>query len=88
MMQVTGILQNIPGELYEAARVDGAGPVTIFFKITLPYMLFVTTPYLITTFTGNINNFNVIYLLTAGAPVPVGATAGKRRTFWLPGCTS
>ena len=40
-------------------------------------MLFVTTPYLITTFTGNINNFNVIYLLTAGAPVPVGATAGK-----------
>ena len=28
-------------------------------------MLFVTTPYLITTFTGNINNFNVIYLLTA-----------------------
>lgn len=34
-------------------------------------------PYLITTFTGNINNFNVIYLLTAGAPVPVGATAGK-----------
>ena len=77
MMQGTGILQNIPGELYEAARVDGAGPVTIFFKITLPYMLFVTTPYLITTFTGNINNFNVIYLLTAGAPVPVGATAGK-----------
>ena len=65
MMQVTGILQNIPGELYEAARVDGAGPVTIFFKITLPYMLFVTTPYLITTFTGNINNFNVIYLLTS-----------------------
>ena len=51
--------------------------MTIFFKITLPYMLFVTTPYLITTFTGNINNFNVIYLLTAGAPVPVGATAGK-----------
>lgn len=77
MMQVTGILQNIPGELYEAAKVDGAGPVTIFFKITLPYMLFVTTPYLITTFTGNINNFNVIFLLTNGAPVPVGSTAGK-----------
>lgn len=77
MMQVTGILQNIPGELYEAAKVDGAGPATIFFKITLPYMLFVTTPYLITTFTGNINNFNVIFLLTGGAPVPVGSTAGK-----------
>ncbi len=77
MLQVTGILQNIPAELYEAARVDGANAVTTFFKITLPYMLFVTTPYLITTFTGNINNFNVIFLLTGGAPVPVGSTAGK-----------
>ena len=32
------------------------------FKITLPYMLYVTTPYLIVTFTGNVNNFNIIYL--------------------------
>ena len=71
-MQVTGILQSIPEEIYEAARVDGAGPVKIFFKITLPYMLFVTAPYLITTFAGNINNFNVIYLLSAGKPTPVG----------------
>ena len=77
MLQVTGILQNIPKELYEAAKVDGANSVVIFFKITLPYMLFVTTPYLITTFTGNINNFNVIYLLSGGDPVPVGMTAGK-----------
>lgn len=77
MLQVTGILQNIPSELYESAKVDGANAVTIFFKITLPYMLFVTTPYLITTFMGNINNFNVIYLLSGGAPVPVGMTAGK-----------
>lgn len=77
LLQVTGILQNIPEELYEAARVDGANTVTIFWKITLPYMLFVTTPYLITQFTGNINNFNVIYLLSGGAPVEVGETAGK-----------
>ena len=77
LLQVTGILQNIPEELYEAARVDGANTVTIFWKITLPYMLFVTTPYLITQFTGNINNFNVIYLLSGGAPVDVGDTAGK-----------
>jgi arabinogalactan oligomer/maltooligosaccharide transport system permease protein len=40
-------------------------------------MLFVTTPYLITTFTGNINNFNVIYLLTGGGPTYVGDTAGQ-----------
>lgn len=77
LLQVTGILQNIPVELYEAAKVDGAGPATIFFKITLPYMLFVTTPYLITQFTGNVNNFNVIYLLSGGGPTPVGASAGK-----------
>ncbi len=80
MLQVTGILQNIPQELYEAARVDGANAVVQFFKITLPYMLFVTTPYLITQFIGNINNFNVIYLLTKGAPAALSynnGTAGK-----------
>lgn len=68
MLSTTGILQNIPKELYEAARMDGAGNVTVFRRITLPYMLFVMTPNLITAFTGNINNFNVIYLLTGGGP--------------------
>lgn len=68
IMITTGILQNIPADLYEAARIDGANNATIFFKITIPYMIFVTTPYLIQTFIGNINNFNVIYLLTAGKP--------------------
>ena len=77
MIQVTGILQNIPSELYEAARIDGASPFILFFKITLPYMLFVTTPYLITAFTSNVNNFNVIFLLSGGNPTPVGLTAGK-----------
>ncbi|MBD5459899.1 MAG: sugar ABC transporter permease [Lachnospiraceae bacterium] len=68
MLSTTGILQNIPAELYEAAKIDGAGAPTIFRKITLPYMLFVMTPNLITSFTGNINNFNVIYLLSGGGP--------------------
>ncbi|MCR5279374.1 MAG: sugar ABC transporter permease [Lachnospiraceae bacterium] len=77
LLQITGILQNIPASLYEAARIDGAGPVMTFRKITLPYMLFVTTPYLITTFTGNVNNFNVIFLTTGGAPRVLGQTAGK-----------
>ncbi|MBQ3783628.1 MAG: sugar ABC transporter permease [Lachnospiraceae bacterium] len=69
MLVTTGILQNIPSDLYEAARVDGAKASTIFWKITLPYMLFVTTPKLITDFVGNINNFNVIFFLTNGAPL-------------------
>lgn len=80
MLQTTGILQNIPAELYESAKVDGANAFVTFWKITLPYMLFVTTPYLITSFIGNINNFNVIYLLTAGAPASLSydnGTAGK-----------
>lgn len=77
LLNLTGILQNIPGELYESAKVDGANAWITFWKITLPYMLFVTTPNLITTFTTNINNFNVIYLLSSGDPTPVGHTAGK-----------
>ena len=77
MLQVTGILQNVPAELYEAAKIDGANPIQIFFKITLPYIMFIMGPYIITQFTGNINNFNVIYLLSAGNPTPVGSTAGK-----------
>ncbi len=68
ILQVTGILQNIPMELYEAADVDGANGFVKFFKITMPYMLFVTTPYLITTFTANVNNFNIVYLLTRSEP--------------------
>ena len=76
IMQVTGILQNIPAEQYEAATIDGANPVQQFLNITLPYMIFVLTPYIITQFTGNINNFNIIYLLTRGEPLQVGNTAG------------
>lgn len=68
ILMISGLLMNIPEDLYESARIDGAGPVKSFTKITLPYMLFVTTPYLITTFIGNINNFNVIYLLSEGGP--------------------
>lgn len=64
----TGILMNIPKDLYEAAQVDGAGTVKIFRKITLPYIMFVMTPTLITQFIGNINNFNVIFFLTQGNP--------------------
>ena len=69
MLMTTGILMNIPADLYESAAIDGAGPVRQFISITLPYMLFVTAPQMITTFVGNINNFNVIYLLTTGGPL-------------------
>jgi arabinogalactan oligomer/maltooligosaccharide transport system permease protein len=64
MLIATGILMNIPTDQLESAKIDGATNFQIFWKITMPYMLFVTGPSLITSFIGNINNFNVIYLLT------------------------
>lgn len=69
LLMCSGILMNIPTDYYEAATIDGASPVRMFFNVTMPYMLQVTTPYLITQFVGNINNFNVIWLLTGGGPV-------------------
>ena len=77
VMSVTGILQNIPAEQYEAARIDGANAFQQFMNVTLPYMIFVMTPTLISSFTGNINNFNIIYLLSGGGPTYIGDSAGQ-----------
>ena len=77
MLIATGILMNIPADLYESARIDGANPWQQYTKITLPYMLFITGPYLLTSFTGNMNNFNVIYLLTGGAPTNPAASSAS-----------
>ena len=74
MLIATGILMNIPADLYESARIDGANGWQQYKKITLPYMLFITGPYLLTSFTGNMNNFNVIFLLTGGAPTNAAAS--------------
>ncbi|QTH44158.1 sugar ABC transporter permease [Cohnella sp. LGH] len=68
MILVMGILTTIPKDLYEAAEVDGATAWAKFRNITMPYILFATAPILITQFVGNINNFNVIFLLTGGNP--------------------
>ena len=76
MLMTSGILMNIPADLYEAARVDGSTTTKMFFKITLPYVIFITTPYLISSFIGNINSFNTIFLLTGGGPTYTGYQAG------------
>ncbi|NGZ77320.1 carbohydrate ABC transporter permease [Saccharibacillus alkalitolerans] len=68
MILVLGVLTSIPRDLYEAADIDGASSFRKFRAITLPFVLFQTTPVLIMQFAGNINNFNVIYLLTGGQP--------------------
>ena len=77
MLMTSGILMNIPTDLYEAAKVDGAKPLTIFFKITFPYIFFITTPYLISSFIGNVTSFNIIFMLTGGGPSVAGYRAGK-----------
>jgi len=64
----TGALQSIPGEMVEAARVDGASGLQVFRKITLPLLLVAVTPLLIASFAFNFNNFNAIYFLTEGGP--------------------
>ena len=83
MLIATGILMNIPADLYESARIDGANAFQTYMKITLPYMLFVTGPYLLTSFTGNINNFNVIFLLSGGKPLSVSLAGNAGSTDLL-----
>lgn len=83
MLIATGLLMNIPADLYESARIDGANKFQMFTKITMPYMFFVTGPYLLTSFTGNLNNFNVIYLLSGGAPTSMTLVGSAGRTDLL-----
>ena len=64
----TGALQSIPGELQEAATVDGARPWQVFRLIKLPLLLVSVAPLLIASFAFNFNNFNLIYMLTNGGP--------------------
>ncbi|MGM7683695.1 carbohydrate ABC transporter permease [Cytobacillus sp. Hm23] len=72
----TGVLQSISNELYEAATVDGASSWGQFSKITLPLVLYSTAPILITQYTFNFNNFNVIFLFNGGGPAVSGQNAG------------
>ncbi len=83
MLILSGLLMNIPEDMYESARIDGASPFQMFWKITLPYMLFVTGPFLLTQFTGNLNNFNVIYLLTQGRPLSTSLAGNAGHTDLL-----
>lgn len=66
MLLATGILSNMNTDLYEAASIDGASKWKQFIKITLPFVIFSTTPVLITNFIGNFNNFGVFYFLRGG----------------------
>ena len=90
MLIATGILLNIPRELTEAARMDGANGWHVFRRITLPYLLHITAPSLLAGLVGNINNFNVIWLLSRDVYVTTdqtmaaaGATEVDLLVTWL-----
>lgn len=61
-------VQKIPVELYEAARIDGAGIVAEFFKVTLPALRGEITVALILTITAALRNFDLVFVMTRGGP--------------------
>ena len=60
---------SIPRELYEAARVDGAGSFTRFRRITLPHLSPVTFFLLVTSILGSMQAFDIIRVMTQGGPL-------------------
>ncbi|WP_131736312.1 carbohydrate ABC transporter permease [Actinomadura roseirufa] len=77
-------VQKIPRELYEAARIDGAGPVREFFAVTLPGLRRELAVALTLTTIMAIRNFDLIYMATAGGPgnsTKVPAYEVYNRTF-------
>ena len=90
MLIATGVLLNIPPDMAEAARIDGANGYQIFRRITAPWLLHVTSPILVTGMVLNINNFSVIWLLTRDVYVTAdqqlaaaGATEVDLLVTWL-----
>lgn len=75
-VMVTSILQSISEDLYEAAKIDGANAYKRFTSITLPVIFSVAAPTFLTQYTGNFNNFTMIYLFNNGGPGSVGGGAG------------
>jgi len=68
IVAMLGALQGIPGELYEAAEMDGAGPWQRFRNITLPGVRTVSSTVVLLSTIWTFNMFPVIYLLTRGGP--------------------
>ncbi|MFD7136377.1 carbohydrate ABC transporter permease [Streptomyces sp. NPDC059894] len=68
LIALLGGLQAIPGDLYEAAEMDGAGPWQRFRHITLPGLRSVSSTVVLLSAIWTFNMFPVIFLLTRGGP--------------------
>lgn len=74
MALITGVMTSIDKSLYEAAEIDGASNKAKFRYITFPMILSQTAPLLLMTFSGNFNNFGIIYFVTEGGHGTIDAT--------------
>ncbi|SCZ60246.1 carbohydrate ABC transporter permease [Thiohalomonas denitrificans] len=72
-------LQLVPGELYEAARVDGVHPVKIFFRITLPLIMPALLVAMVFRMLDALRIFDLIYILTSGSPSTMSMSVYARR---------
>jgi ABC-type sugar transport system permease subunit len=80
LIVVLGALQSIPGDLYEAAQIDGASAWQRFRTITFPLLMVAVAPLLIGSFAFNFNNFTLIDLVTEGGPATPGSTTPAGQT--------
>ncbi|RVT81508.1 sugar ABC transporter permease [Rhodobacteraceae bacterium CCMM004] len=69
VIAVLARLQTIPEHLYEAAKIDGAGPIARFWDVTLPQLRSVLTVIILLRAIWDFKEFDLIYLLTGGGPV-------------------
>lgn len=67
-------LQTVPQEIYEAARMDGAGKMATFWKITVPCIRPVITSSIVLELIWQFNNFNISYMVTNGGPLGLTKT--------------
>jgi len=64
----TGALQSIPGDVLEAAKIDGASAFRTMRSVIMPLLMVAVGPLLIASFAFNFNNFGLIFLMTGGGP--------------------
>lgn len=69
VIAVLARLQSIPDALYEAAKIDGAGPVARFFDVTLPQLRDVLVVIILLRAIWDFKEFDMIFLLTGGGPL-------------------
>src|SRR5439155_9473316 len=69
MLVVLAALQTVPQELYESARVDGAGGYVVFRRIVLPHLVPTLRVVALLMTIWSLRRFEIIWLLTQGGPV-------------------